>query len=115
MTSLYNQLRAFLYLLIMGLVTGLVYHFFSFLRRKLAGGWQHAADILFLILMLPLYLLMLLWAGWGELRYYYLPAFFLGIFFYFRCLTDSVSSFSVILYNIIIKIISFFSFDSGGK
>jgi len=86
LTSLLGQLETFILTLILGLVTGTIFHFYQTVIRavRLSRYVLYVLDFSLWIIIIVLVFLSMLFINQGEMRIYVFIALFLGILIYYR-------------------------------
>ncbi|NLZ54502.1 MAG: hypothetical protein GX892_15425 [Thermoanaerobacteraceae bacterium] len=89
MTGLLSQLHAFLLTLVLGLITGVIFHYYQGVIRtaRISRYVLYALDFFLWIFIIVLVFLVMLFINQGEMRVYVLIALVLGILLYYRCLS----------------------------
>ncbi|MGI5911261.1 MAG: spore cortex biosynthesis protein YabQ [Syntrophomonadaceae bacterium] len=87
MTGLLSQLQAFLLTLILGIITGVIFHFYQAIIRaaRVKRLLLYVLDFFLWIIIIGLVFGSLLFINQGEMRVYVLLALLLGILIYYRC------------------------------
>lgn len=88
MTELTNQIQAFSLTLILGLITGVIFHYYQlFIRQARVGSVSlYIMDLVLWIFILALVFWAMICINQGEIRFYVLIAWLVGITIYFRAL-----------------------------
>ena len=86
MTGLLGQIEAFILTLILGLLTGTIFHFYQELIRaaRVSRHVLYFLDFSLWIIIIALVFLGMLFINQGEMRIYVLIALVLGILLYYR-------------------------------
>lgn len=86
MTGLLGQIEAFVLTLVLGLLTGTIFHFYQELVRaaRVSRYVLYFLDFFLWIIIIALVFLGMLFINQGEMRIYVLIALFLGILIYYR-------------------------------
>lgn len=86
MTGLLGQLEAFILTLVLGLVTGTIFHYYQELIRaaRVSPYVLYFLDFSLWIIIIALVFLGMLFINQGEMRIYVLIALVLGILIYYR-------------------------------
>lgn len=88
MTELTSQIQAFSLTLILGLITGVIFHYYQlFIRQARVGSVSlYIMDLVLWIFILALVFWAMICINQGEIRFYVLIAWLIGITIYFRAL-----------------------------
>lgn len=94
MTGLLSQLEAFVLTLVLGLLTGTIFHFYQVVIRvaRVSRYVLYALDFSLWIIIIGLVFLGMLFINQGEMRIYVLIALLLGILIYYRCFARRLDS-----------------------
>lgn len=86
MTGLLGQIEAFFLTLVLGLITGTIFHFYQALIRvaRVSRYVLYVLDFSLWIIIIALVFLSMLFINQGEMRIYVLIALLLGILIYYR-------------------------------
>lgn len=86
MSGLWGQIEAFAFTLLLGLATGVIFHFYHLIIRHARVGRiaLYLLDLSLWLLMIALVFSGLLWINQGEMRFYVLIALIIGILAYFK-------------------------------
>lgn len=86
MTGLLGQIEAFILTLVLGLVTGTIFHFYQSVIRaaRVSRYILYALDFSLWIIIIVVVFLSMLFINQGEMRVYVLIALLLGILIYYR-------------------------------
>lgn len=86
MTSLLGQIETFILTLVLGLVTGTIFHFYQTVIRsaRVSRYVLYMLDFSLWIIIIVLVFLSMLFINQGEMRIYVLIALLLGIIIYYR-------------------------------
>lgn len=86
MTGLLGQIEAFILTLVLGLLTGTIFHFYQELIRaaRVSRYVLYLLDFSLWIIIIALVFLGMLFINQGEMRIYVLVALVLGIIIYYR-------------------------------
>jgi spore cortex biosynthesis protein YabQ len=86
------QFSAFTVVFFAGMTLGLLYDLYRLFRQglRLAGVLDWLFDALFWIIATPSLMFLIFFSNWGEMRIYILLATALGVFFYFKVLSDTM-------------------------
>ena len=86
MTGLLGQIEAFILTLVLGLLTGTIFHFYQELIRaaRVSRYVLYFLDFFLWIIIITLVFLGMLFINQGEMRIYVLIALVLGILIYYR-------------------------------
>lgn len=90
MTELANQIQAFTLTLLLGLITGGIFHYYQlFIRNAKVGRYSlYIMDFFLWILIITLVFWAMIYINQGEIRFYVLIAMLMGILIYFRVLSS---------------------------
>lgn len=94
MSGLFAQVQAFVYTLLLGLLAGLIFHYYQ-LCIRLAGLSKYPLyilDFIIWILMILVVFVGMLWINGGEMRVYVLISLFTGILIYYYSLAARLES-----------------------
>lgn len=88
MTELTNQIQAFSLTLVLGLITGMIFHYYQlFIRQARVGSVSlYIMDLVLWIFILALVFWAMIGINQGEARFYVLVAWLIGITIYFRAI-----------------------------
>jgi len=86
LTSVLGQIETFILTLVLGLVTGTIFHFYQAIIRaaRVSRYVLYALDFSLWIMIIVLVFLSMLFINQGEIRVYVLIALLLGILVYYR-------------------------------
>ncbi|MDD2585710.1 MAG: spore cortex biosynthesis protein YabQ [Syntrophomonadaceae bacterium] len=93
MSGLFAQVQAFVYTLILGILAGLIFHYYQ-LSVRLAGLGKYSLYILDFIIWIVMILVVfvgMLWINGGEMRVYVLISLFMGILIYYYSLAKRLN------------------------
>lgn len=85
LSGLFAQMEAFLFTLILGLLTGIIFHYYQLTIRfaRLGKYPLYFLDFILWIFMIIIVFVGMLWINQGEMRVYVLIALFVGILIYY--------------------------------
>jgi spore cortex biosynthesis protein YabQ len=86
LTSILGQIETFILTLVLGLVTGTIFHFYQAIIRaaRVSRYVLYALDFSLWIIIIVLVFLSMLFINQGEIRVYVLMALLIGILLYYR-------------------------------
>lgn len=114
MSDLFFQIQTFFLTLILGIVTGLIFHYYQLTIVKARVGKYplYILDFFLWIIMICLVFFTLLWINQGEMRVYVLIALITGILIYyhyfsgrFKKIVDTGANLTISLFRKIISLI----------
>jgi len=84
-----NQIQAFGLTLVLGLITGVIFHYYQlFIRQARVGRYSlYLMDLVLWLLIITLVFWAMIWINQGEVRFYILVALLTGILIYFHTLS----------------------------
>jgi spore cortex biosynthesis protein YabQ len=94
LSGLFAQIQAFVLTLLLGVIAGLVFHFYQLTIKGIRIGKYvlYICDFVMWIIMFGVVFISMLLINQGEMRVYVLIALFIGAFIYFHMLAHLVSS-----------------------
>lgn len=89
MAELGNQIQSFTLTLVLGLITGIIFHYYQlFIRQARVGMYiLYTMDLVLWLLIIALVFWAMVCINQGEVRFYVLVALLIGILLYFRVLS----------------------------
>lgn len=95
MAEMANQIRAFALTLVLGLITGVIFHYYQlFIRNARVGRYSlYIMDFFLWIFIITLVFWAMIGINQGEVRFYVLIAMLVGILIYFRILSSKFDGF----------------------
>lgn len=89
MAELANQIQSFTLTLVLGLITGVIFHYYQlFIRQARVGKYTlYVMDLLLWLMLIALVFWAMICINQGEVRFYVLAALLIGILIYFRLLS----------------------------
>lgn len=104
MTPVDDQIFAFLMTVLLGVLTGLTFDFYAILRKYIKPGKVCTAlgDFLVWVILTTVAFAILLYANWGEVRFYVFIGIGIGVLFYKKLL----SSYFLFLFDKLFLLIS---------
>jgi len=89
LAELTNQLQAFGLTLILGLISGVIFHYYQlFIRQARVGRYSlYLMDLFLWLLIIIMVFGAMIWINQGEIRFYILIALLSGILLYFHTLS----------------------------
>ncbi len=104
--ELSTQIRTFLFIVITGIVLGILFDTYRVLRRRFRPPWlvTSLTDLLYCLLASAIAFTALLASNWGELRFYVYIALLVGIIAYYRLVSQYVMKFIMALLLLITKL-----------
>lgn len=104
--ELSTQIRTFLFIVITGIVLGILFDTYRVLRRRFRPPWlvTSLTDLLYCLLASAIAFTALLASNWGELRFYVYIALLVGIIAYYRLVSQYVMKFIMVLLLLITKL-----------
>ncbi len=89
MAELASQIQSFFLTLVLGLITGVIFHYYQlFIRQARVGRYiLYLMDLFLWLLIIALVFWAMVGINQGEVRFYVLLALLMGILLYFRVLS----------------------------
>jgi spore cortex biosynthesis protein YabQ len=94
LSGLFAQIQAFVLTLLLGVIAGLVFHFYQITIKstRIDKYALYICDFLMWLIMFGVVFASMLLINQGEMRVYVLIALFIGAFIYFRMLASRLST-----------------------
>jgi len=89
LTQLASQIQSFTLTLVLGLITGVIFHYYQlFIRQARVGRFLlYVMDLILWVMIIALVFWAMICINQGEVRLYVLTALLIGILLYFRILS----------------------------
>lgn len=108
MPDLFVQIQAFLLTLVLGIFTGLIFHYYqrTIAQAKVSKYPLYILDFFLWIIMICLVFYSMLWINQGEMRVYVLIALLAGLAIYYYQLATRLNKIVYLSASLTVKIIS---------
>jgi len=103
---IYTQIEMFVFTLILGILTGLIFHLYQLLikRARVSKFLGYFLDFTVWLFILLLVFVAMLWINEGEMRIYVLIAILAGVFLYYRLCSSYLQAGLTSTANVIVTV-----------